>query len=173
MLDLNNGIATHNGLRNNNLHGAIHWTPSLVEERLKEAADVLKRLPPVRVPGYFSVWPKIIPEFGDLVGQKPEPMRFFCHTSPAEISRMEGTLGWTVGLDPVDAKIIWMHAFGKPWKHICAQSGISRATANEHLLVALSIIAARLNGKPFPKKLSRNKILATARYQRDRLDKSN
>ena len=50
------------------------WTPEMVEERLIEAAAVLKRLPPVRVGGYFNVWPKMMVEFSDLVGQTPEPM---------------------------------------------------------------------------------------------------
>jgi len=31
------------------------WTPLMVEERLAEAADVLKRLPPVKVQGYYSL----------------------------------------------------------------------------------------------------------------------
>lgn len=36
------------------------WTPSLLEERFVEAADVMKRLPEVRVPGYFNTWPKMV-----------------------------------------------------------------------------------------------------------------
>jgi hypothetical protein len=35
----------------------IHLTPSLIEERFIEAAEVMKRLPEVRVPGYFNTWP--------------------------------------------------------------------------------------------------------------------
>lgn len=37
-----------------------HWTPLMVEERLVEAADVMRRLPDVRVPGHFNTWPKIL-----------------------------------------------------------------------------------------------------------------
>ena len=47
------------------------WTPAKVEERLLEAADVMKRLPPVRVPGYFSTWPKTLVQFSDLVRRTP------------------------------------------------------------------------------------------------------
>jgi hypothetical protein len=36
------------------------WSPKQVEERLEEAALVMKRLPPVRVPGYFNTWPKMV-----------------------------------------------------------------------------------------------------------------
>src|SRR5690606_41333626 len=51
------------------------WTPSMVDERLAEAAAVLKRLPARRRQGYFNPWPDYFYEFGDLVGQEPEPMR--------------------------------------------------------------------------------------------------
>ena len=51
------------------------WTPEMVEERLIEAASVLRRLPAERGQGYFSTWPTMFVEFGDLVGQTPEPMR--------------------------------------------------------------------------------------------------
>jgi hypothetical protein len=52
----------------------MYWTPSLVEERFVEAAAVMKRLPEVRVPGYFNTWPRMVVEFADRVGQQPEPM---------------------------------------------------------------------------------------------------
>jgi hypothetical protein len=141
----------------------VYWTPSLVEERMEEAARVLKRLPPVKVRGYFSVWPTIIPEFSDMIGQEPRPMRRPC-PSPTEISRMDETLGWTVDLEPVDAKIVWMRAFGDRWKHICARFGFSRYSAWERWLYALCVIAWQLNGKPFPKNCSRLQILGKVRF---------
>ena len=51
------------------------WTRDMVEERIIEAADVLKQLPPVRVCGYFSTWPEIQRRFADMVGAEPVPMR--------------------------------------------------------------------------------------------------
>jgi hypothetical protein len=62
------------------------WTPSLVEERLAEAASVLKRLPEPKLQGYYNLWPRIIYEFSDLVGQEPRPMRVL--PSPAAISSL-------------------------------------------------------------------------------------
>jgi hypothetical protein len=147
-----------------------YWTASLVEERMEEAASVLKRLPPVRVKGYFNVWPTIIPEFSDLVGREPRPMKRPC-PSPSEISRMEETLGWTVGLDPVDAKIVWRRAYGERWKRICARFGMALPTVAEHWLYALCVISWQLNGKPFPKNVSRNQILSMARFGRGRKGK--
>ena len=66
------------------------WTAKMVEERLVDAAQVMRRLPPVRVPGYFNTWPEMVVEFADRVGQHPEPMRL-PPPSTAAITRMEET----------------------------------------------------------------------------------
>lgn len=144
------------------------WTPSRVEARLAEAAHVLKRLPAVRVQGYFSTWPKIIYEFSDLVGQEPRPMRFL--PSAAAISRMEETLTWTAGLDPVDGKIIWLRAYGVRWKTICGTVGLHRSAANEHWVYALCVIAWRLNQRTVPKRRSRRYVIDLIRRDCDPSD---
>jgi hypothetical protein len=136
------------------------WTPSLVEERLAEAAYVLKRLPEEKVQGYFSTWPTMLYEFSDLVGQEPKPMRVL--PSPAAISRMEETLSWTVGLDPIDGKIVWMRAYGERWKTICWTVGLQRSAAHQHWLYALCVIAFRLNGRRLSRSHSKQKVIALA-----------
>jgi len=138
------------------------WTPSLVEARLAEAADVLKRLPGERIRGYFNTWPQIVAEFSDLVGQEPPRLRR-PPPQPDAISRMEGTLSWTHGLDPTDAKIVWLRAGGERWKVICWKVGMVRSAANEHWLYALCVIAWRLNGRRVPSKRSRQHVIATVR----------
>lgn len=138
------------------------WTPSTVEERFVEAADVIKRLPEVRVPGYFNTWPKIIYEFGDLVEQemprfsRPRP-------SPAAISRMEATLDWLKWLEPIDAKIVWHRASGERWKTVCWKVGLARAAAHEHWLYALCLVAWRLNGRRLPRNVSKRRLIAATR----------
>ena len=138
------------------------WTPSRVEERLAEATYVLKRLPAERRQGYFSTWPKMRVEFADLVGQTPEPMRL-PPPSAAAISRMEETLSWTVGLDPIDGKIIWLRAGGERWKTICWKVVLARATANERWLYALCVIAWRLNGKQHRRNVSKRRVIDQTR----------
>ncbi len=142
------------------------WTPSLVEERLVEAADVLKRLPEVKMQGYFSTWPKIVHDFSDLIGQEPSLMRRPAPSSAA-ISRMEETLSWTVGLDAIDAKIVWLRAYGERWKGICWRVGLARTAAHEHWVYALCVIAWRLNGLAPQKKWSRHKLVALTPYERN------
>ncbi|MGE0854123.1 MAG: DUF6362 family protein [Hyphomicrobiaceae bacterium] len=138
------------------------WTPEKVEERMVEAVAVLRRLPPVRVGGYFSTWPKMMVEFSDLVGQTPEPMKL-PPPSPAAISRMEATLEWMKWLEPADSKLVWMRAERHQWKAICWRFGLSRATANRKFDYALSLITWRLNGRRVPTRRSRRYVVERVR----------
>ncbi len=126
--------------------GDNQWTPVLVEERLTEAADVLKRLPERKVQGYFNVWPDIVQSFADMVGQTPEPMRLPL-PSPAAITRMEETITWVQLLAPDDARLVWARAEGARWKEICWRFGIARATAHRRWQYGLSVMALKLNGQ--------------------------
>jgi hypothetical protein len=137
------------------------WTVRTVEERLTEAASVMRRLPPVRVPGYFNTWPKMLVEFADLVGQEPRRMRL-PPPPPDAISRMEETLEWLRWLDPVDAKIVWLRSNGDRWKTICWKVGLGRTAANQHWLYALSVVAWRLNGMQ-PVRRSRRHVIEVTR----------
>jgi hypothetical protein len=122
------------------------WTPEMVEERLIEAAAVLRRLPAQRGQGYFSTWPQMFVEFSDLVGQTPEAMRL-PPPSAAAIDRMEQALEWFAWLEAIDSRIVWKRASGKRWKEICWEVGLARAAAHEHWLYVLCVIAWRLNGR--------------------------
>ena len=139
------------------------WTRELVEERLIEAADVMKRLPNVRVAGFFSTWPAKRQEFSDLVGQEPVPM---CRPAPARdaIDRTEQALPWLQWLEAEDAKLVWMRVEGIPWKAICARFGISRVTANRRWEYAMSLIAWRLNRRPLSSKWSRRFLVERMKF---------
>jgi hypothetical protein len=136
------------------------WTREIVEARLAEAADVLKRLPEERVQGYFSTWPEIVHSFGDKVGQAPKPMRVL--PSPQAIDRMAETLTWTVGLDPIIGRIVWLRAHGQRWKAICWAVGLQKSAAHQYWLYGLSVIALRLNRRRFNRKLSKRSVIALA-----------
>ena len=137
------------------------WTPSLVEERLAEAALVLKRLPAPRRQGYFSHWPGIVHSFADKVGQQPRRMRIT--PSPDAISRMEETLTWTACLEPVDSQIVWMRAYGERWKTVCRAVGLQRSAAHEHWLFGLCVISLELNKRRFNRKLSKRRVIELVR----------
>jgi len=138
------------------------WTSQMVEERLIEAADVLRRLPAPRVQGYYSLWPAIAPSFDDLVGQEPRSISR-PWPSPDAITRAETTLEWLRWLEPEDAKLVWMRAEGARWKAVCWRLGFAPATAKRRWQYALILIAWKLNGRPLHAKTSRRALMERAR----------
>jgi Domain of unknown function (DUF6362) len=137
------------------------WTRDMVEERITEAADVLRQLPPVRLSGYFSTWPEILRSFGDRVGANPVPMRR-PPPNPAAISRMEEAITWNRFLERDEVGLMWARAEGTPWKHLCYRFGVSRPTAHRRYDYALSVIAWRLNGRQVHHRRGRRFVVARA-----------
>jgi hypothetical protein len=123
----------------------ITWTPKLVEARLEEAADTLRRLPEQRVQACRSGWPQIIREFHDAYGCEPARLRLGPPSAVA-IDRMDQTLAWLRWLEPDDARIVWLRACGVRWKPICYRFGVSRDTAWRHWLAAIITIGDHLRG---------------------------
>jgi len=138
------------------------WTREQVEERLIEAADVMKRLPEVRVQGYFSLWPAIRESFADRVGAEPKRLKRPTPTREA-IDRMDEALPWLQWLEAEDAKLVWARVQGTPWKAICWRFGISRVTACRRYAYGLSVIAWRLSGRRVPAKRSRRFVIDASR----------
>lgn len=121
------------------------WTASLVEERLEEAADTLRRLPEERVRGYFSTWPPAIRDYWEAFGREDVRLRRG-PPAAAAIDRMDEALGWLAWLEPDDARLVWLRACGVHWKPITWRLGVGRTTAWRNWVAALIAIAARLSG---------------------------
>ncbi|MDK9720408.1 MAG: DUF6362 family protein [Rhodospirillales bacterium] len=122
----------------------IHWTPKMVAVYLEEAADTLKRLPPVKVRGFFTTWPPMVRDFWDAYGWEEERPRLGPPRAAA-IDQMDATMLWLRWLEPEDAKLVWARACERPWKVIAHQYGIDRTTAWRRWTYAMVTIAARLN----------------------------
>ena len=105
-----------------------NWTVEMVEDRLAEAAAVMRRLPPVRVPGYFNTWP---PSRRGVRRSRWPAAR--ADAVAAAVARRNQPDGGDAGLaalaEAEDTKLVWARAEGTPWKY------------------ALSLIAYRLNGR--------------------------
>jgi len=105
----------------------------------KEAVRTLKKMPPVRVRGYFNAWPEIIYTERETMrmDQKPKMWR----ATPDAISRMERAVNW-LGLleDAVERKILWMRSSNIPWEIISKTFGFSRVTANKKYKNAIRFI---------------------------------
>ena len=136
------------------------WTTAQVQERLEAAADVFAQLPGVKPKGYFNVWPEYLHSFDDQVGQEPQMRR--PRPSPRQITKAEEAMLWLRWLEKDDARLLWLRANRRPWKPICWELGISRATANRRWQYGLAVIVWRLKGRRVPAKRSMEFVLAGA-----------
>lgn len=120
------------------------WTMDDVAARFAEAAETGRRLPPVRVQGYFSVWPAFVRKewegFADRDYQyRPLPL------TPEAIDRMLEAMRWVQWLEEEQRHLIWMRAKQCKWKDICRRFGCDRTTAWRRWQKALETVTANLN----------------------------
>ena len=121
------------------------WTATMVEQRIKDAARTLRRLPDKKVTGYFNLWPAYKHDPLDLLQQeavyRPGP------PMPEEIDEMEQVLFvWLLKwLETDERKLLWLRAERVRWKMICSQFGCDRTTAWRRYNAALGKVAERLN----------------------------
>lgn len=137
------------------------WTPVLVEDRLESAADVFRALPKVMPQGHFSAWPEYIYTFADHVGQEPRMRR--PRPGPRQITEADEALLWLRWLEPADTRLLWLRADRKPWKLICWEIGMSRATANRRWHYGIAVIVCRLNGRRLSTRTSMDQVIRQAR----------
>jgi len=136
------------------------WKSHMVEDRLESAAEVFEELPEVKPQGFFNAWPEYLLSFADKVGQKAQMRR--PRPGPRQITEAEEAMLWLRWLGLEDARIVWLRANRTPWKAICWEIGISRATANRRWQYGLAVIVWRLNGRQVPRKRSKAFVVAKA-----------
>jgi len=136
------------------------WTTAQVQDRLELAADVFAQLPAVKPQGYFNAWPEYFHSFADQVGQEPQMRR--PRPSPRQITEAEEAMLWLRWLEKDDARLVWLRANRTPWKPICWELGISRATANRRWQYGIAVIVWRLNGRRVPQKRSMDFVVRRA-----------
>ena len=134
------------------------WTTAQVQDRLELAAGVMRQMPGVMPQGFFNAWPEYLHSFADQVGQEPRMRR--PKPGTRDITQADDALLWLRWLDQADARLVWLRANRKPWKPICWELGISRATANRRWQYGIAIIVWRLNGKRVPTKRSMDFVVA-------------
>jgi len=121
------------------------WTAEAVAEHFEEAMRTLRKLPPVKVPGYFTTWPQIVRTRQEIAAMEPVPMRVW--PSAAAITRLEQTTDWILWVDEDERRLVWSRAARVPWKLICVELGCDRTTAWRRWQLALTKIASRLNAE--------------------------
>ena len=122
----------------------ITETEKYVEERLREAARTLRRLPEEKVKGYTSSWPAIKRDAMEILQMEAQPMRI--RPSSEDISEMEEVMFvWLRWLDVEERKLVWLRAERVRWKLICGRFGVGRTKAWEMYKQALVMIAKRID----------------------------
>ena len=119
------------------------WTGDTVADHFEEAARTLRKLPPVRVTGYFNAWPEVLRSAKEIAAMEPEPMRV--RPGADAITRLEQTFDWMLWISVEERKLIWLRAARVPWKAITFEFGCDRTTAWRRWTLALTKIASRLN----------------------------
>jgi hypothetical protein len=115
-----------------------------VEERLREAARTLRRLPDKKVQGYISAWPAIVRDEMEILQMEAQPMRI--RPSSQDISEMEEVIFvWLRWLDVEQRKLVWLRAERVRWKLICGRFGVGRTKAWEMYKYALATMAKRID----------------------------
>lgn len=123
------------------------WTVTDVADRFEEAVSTLRRMPPVRVRGYFNTMPEVIRTTAEILQAEKLPLRL--GPPPADaISRMEETIQWIFWLDDEDERrLVWLRAAHVPWGPICRRMGFGRTKGWQIWSYALIKIMTRLNTK--------------------------
>ncbi|KZD03089.1 MULTISPECIES: DUF6362 family protein [Oceanibaculum] len=121
------------------------WTADCVADHFEEAFRTLRKLPPVKVRGYFNTWPDIVRTDREIAMMEPQPMRI-C-PSAAAITRLEQTFNWALWVNEEERRLVWSRAARVPWKQISGELGCDRTTAWRRWQLALTKIAARLNAQ--------------------------
>jgi hypothetical protein len=120
------------------------WTNDMIADRFAEAVDTVRRLPPVRVQGYFNVWPIIVRQQWELLARDDSHRPF--PPSPQAIDRMMETMKWVVHLQVEERHLLWMRAEGYEWDIIGKRFACNRVTAWRRWQRVLGKVAEQLNG---------------------------
>ena len=121
------------------------WTIDDVAARFEESVVTARRLPPVRVQGYFNTWPAFVREQWEAFASKDAVYRPFPPT-PEAIDRMLETMRWVQWLEVEQRHLVWMRAKRYGWRDISIRFACDRTTAWRHWQRALQVVADHLNG---------------------------
>ena len=135
----------------------IEWTTEEVAARFAEAVETGRRLPRVKVQGYFNVWPAFAREVWEFSPDDDHVYRPL-PPSPQAIERMMETTRWVLCLEEDQRHLVWMRAKDIDWKVIVRRLACHRTTAWRRWQKALEVVATKLNseGRCSPSKIVSN-----------------
>jgi DNA-directed RNA polymerase specialized sigma24 family protein len=125
------------------------WTMDDVAARFTEAAETGRRLPRVRVQGYFNLWPDFVRDAWEGFDNKDYEYRPLPPT-PEAIDRMLEAMRWVQWLEEEQRHLIWMRAKQYEWQKIARRFGCCTKTAQRRWQRALQLVADGLNSMAMP-----------------------
>lgn len=129
------------------LEGRVVWTAQLVQQRMEEAADTLRRLPRTVLSTRMTAWPDVAQDSARYwlsYGKEPAAARPAA-PSPSAIREMDEVLGWLLLLGGADRKLAWARASGITWRRLEGMDGRSRTTLQKRWRDIQEGLATHLN----------------------------
>ena len=120
-----------------------HLSMTDVADRLEQAAQTLRRLPPVKVRGYFGTWPQIMQEAIYAYGWEETRIKLG-PPSARHITEMDEALRWFMWLEREEVTLVWLRACGVKWKKMNRLLGWSVRKLQYDWRIALAKIEYRL-----------------------------
>jgi len=115
-----------------------------VAARFAEAVETGRRLPRVRVQGYFNVWPAFARDQWEAMDKDDHHLPRI-PPDPRAIERMMETMRWVQWLEVEQRHLVWMRARQYEWKDICRRFGCCTKTAFRRWKTALQFVVDRLD----------------------------
>jgi hypothetical protein len=122
------------------------WTCDQVADRFTDAAATARRLPPVKVQGYFNCWPALARSEWEAYSAEEAPRVRFPPT-PQDIERMLETMRWVLWLEVEQRHLVWMRAKRYGWREIGIRFACCTRTAQRHWQMAIVEVVEQLNGQ--------------------------
>jgi len=120
------------------------WETHEVASRFIEAAQTARRLPPVRVQGYLTLWPTIVRSAYERLSSEDAPT-LHIPPSPRDVERMLEVMRWVQWLDVEQRHLVWMRAQHYGWREIGIRFACASRTAQRHWQVAVCVVTWQLN----------------------------
>ncbi len=120
------------------------WTMNDVAARFAEAAETARRLPRVRVQGYFNVWPEFKREPWEVIGSPGDGYRPL-PPSPEAVERMLETMRWVQWLEVEQRHLVWMRSNRYRWEQIGRRFACAARTAQRRYDAAIHLVTLHLN----------------------------
>ncbi|GAA0574037.1 DUF6362 family protein [Caenispirillum bisanense] len=121
-----------------------HWTIEDVAARFEEAASTGRRLPPVRVQGYFNTWPAFVRQEWEAFAADEKVYRAY-PPSPEAIDRMLETMRWVQWLEVEQRHLVWMRSNRYRWEQIGRRFACAARTAQRRYDAAIHLVVLHLN----------------------------